>query len=107
MRWWAGFFLARKSFSPRRQPRAEGGYTTGSVLQGSTANNVVTNIGVSGEALHKLVAEYWNSSLRWSPEDDREAIEADLGVGEDEAAKPTALITTPHRRGWGGIRSRR
>jgi hypothetical protein len=40
---------------------------------------------VSGEALQKLVAEFWELLTAVElAEDDREAIEADLGMGEDE-----------------------
>jgi hypothetical protein len=41
-------------------------HVTGTVVQGSAANMIVTNVGVTGEALQRLVADSENCSLRWS-----------------------------------------
>jgi hypothetical protein len=62
---------------------------TGPVLQGSTATNVTTSYGVSGDTLIKLVAQFREllSAAELSP-DDREALDADLEVIEEEAANP-------------------
>ena len=64
---------------------------TGTVMQGSTATNVTTNVGVPGGELVKLVAQF--RELLASAElsrDDREELEADLEVieGEATAAQP-------------------
>jgi hypothetical protein len=60
---------------------------TGPVLQGSSANNVTTTSGVSGDVLVKLVSQFRELlSTADLPADDREAIEADLEVIEEEAA---------------------
>jgi hypothetical protein len=59
---------------------------TGTVLQGSTANNVTTTFGVSGNELLELVAQY--RQLLTAAElsrDDREELETDLDVLEEEA----------------------
>ena len=59
---------------------------TGPVLQGSTANNVTTSYGVSSKELLELVAQF--RQLLTAAElstDDREGLEADLDVLEEEA----------------------
>jgi hypothetical protein len=62
---------------------------TGPVLQGSTATNVNTTYGTSGAELVELVAQFRQllTAAELSP-DDREALEADLDVIEEEAANP-------------------
>jgi hypothetical protein len=60
---------------------------TGPVLQGSSPNNVTTTYGVSGDVLVKLVSQFRELlSSADLPSDDREAIEADLEVIEEEGA---------------------
>jgi hypothetical protein len=62
---------------------------TGTVLQGSTANNVTTSYGVSSKELLELVAQF--RQLLTAAElstADREGLEADLDVLEEEAAAP-------------------
>lgn len=62
-------------------------HVTGPVLQGSTATNVTASYGVSGDELRRLVAGLRGLLAEVNlPEDDREEIEADLGVIEEEAA---------------------
>jgi hypothetical protein len=62
-------------------------HVTGPVLQGSTATNVTTSYGVSGDELRRLVAALRGLLAEVNlPEDDREEIEADLGMIEEEAA---------------------
>jgi hypothetical protein len=60
---------------------------TGPVLQGSAATNVTTSYGVSGDVLVKLVAQFREllTAAELSP-DDRESLEADIEVIEEEAA---------------------
>jgi hypothetical protein len=62
---------------------------TGTVMQGSTAANVNTTVGTSGAELVELVAQIRQilTTANVSP-DDREAIEADLEVIEEEAGTP-------------------
>jgi hypothetical protein len=62
---------------------------TGTVMQGSTATNVTTNIGVSGNELVKLATQLRKllTAVQLDP-DDREAVEADIEVIEEEAAAP-------------------
>jgi hypothetical protein len=59
---------------------------TGTVMQGSTATNVNTHIGTSGTELVELVTKFRQllAGVEVLP-DDREAIEADLEVIEEEA----------------------
>jgi hypothetical protein len=62
-------------------------HVTGPVLQGSTATNVTTSYGVSGDELRRLVAALRGLLAEVNlPENDREEIEADLGMIEEEAA---------------------
>ena len=74
----------------------------GTVVQGSTATNVTTNIGVSGDVLVKLVAQFREvlAVAELSPED-RKAVGADLEVIEEEAAtaqpRPGRLETVLRR----------
>jgi hypothetical protein len=66
---------------------------TGPVLQGSTATNITTNYGASSDALVKLVAQFREILTAADlPDVDREAIEVDLDVIEEEgaAAQPRA-----------------
>lgn len=62
---------------------------TGPVLQGAAAANVVMSYGASDDALRTIIMEFrrllTTVELR---EDEREAVEADLSVIEDEAATP-------------------
>jgi hypothetical protein len=62
---------------------------TGPALLGSTANNVTTSYGASGKELVELVAQFRQllTAAELSP-DDREGLEADLDVLEEEAATP-------------------
>ena len=60
---------------------------TGTVMQGSTATNVTTNIGVLGDDLVKLAAQFRELlSTVELDSDDREAVQADVEVIEEEAA---------------------
>jgi hypothetical protein len=71
-------------------------HITGStLLQGSTANDVTTNYGVSDDVLVKLVAQFRQllTTAELSP-DDREELEADLDALEEEAGSPQP---TPQR----------
>jgi hypothetical protein len=66
---------------------------TGPVLQGWTATNITTNYGASSDALVKLVAQFREILTAADlPDVDREAIEVDLDVIEEEgaAAQPMA-----------------
>jgi hypothetical protein len=66
---------------------------TGPVVQGSTATNITTNYGASSDALVKLVAQFREILTAADlPDVDREAIEVDLDVIEEEgaAAQPRA-----------------
>jgi hypothetical protein len=62
---------------------------TGTVLQGSTANNVTTTVGMSSKELLELVAQFREllTTAAITP-DDREELEADLDVLEEEAGSP-------------------
>jgi hypothetical protein len=64
-------------------------HVAGPVLQGSTATNVVTSYGVSGDALRRLVTEFRRlvEATELSDEE-REDIEADLDTVEEEASTP-------------------
>ena len=70
---------------------------TGTVMQGSTATIVTTNVGVSGDELVKLAAQFREllDTVELDP-DDREAVEADVEVIEEEAAaQPRASRLRP------------
>ena len=62
---------------------------TGPALLGSTANNVTTSYGVSSKELLELAAQFRQllTAAELTP-DDREGLEADLDVLEEEAATP-------------------
>ena len=60
---------------------------TGPVLQESTATNIITNYGTSSDALVKIVAQFREFLTAADlPDVDREAIEVDLDVIEEEGA---------------------
>ena len=74
---------------------------TGPELQGSTATNLTTNIGVSGDELVKLASQFRKllGTVQLDP-DDREAAEADVEAIEEEAAaaQPRATRVRPLMR---------
>jgi len=60
--------------------------TDSTVLQGSTANNITAKYGVSSDALVKVVAQFRQILTTANlSDDDREAIEVDVDVLEEEA----------------------
>jgi hypothetical protein len=71
---------------PANQIKIKNMNVTGPALLGSTANNVTTTYGTSGAELIELVTKFRQllAGTEVSP-DDREAIEADLEVIEEEA----------------------
>jgi hypothetical protein len=79
---------------------------TGTVVQGSTATNINTNFGTSGAELVELVAQFRQllAGADVSP-DDRETIEVDLEVIEEEAtaAKPRWARLRPFLRRLRGV----
>jgi hypothetical protein len=74
---------------------------TGPILQGSTANNVTANYGVSGDVLIKLVAQFRNLLTTADLSDgDRNDIEVNLELIDEEVAaaqpKPKRLRALLH-----------
>jgi hypothetical protein len=69
---------------------------TGPALLGSTATNITTSYGVSGDVLVKLVAQFREllTVADLSP-DDREEVEADLEVIAEEAATGPPRLERP------------